>query len=149
MITYSLLIDLIYTHLSILIEEKSSFKTTWSNFSCHCLWACFKPYKDFLNLQTLFFYLGTIQPSGCNIYISSFRSAFRKTFLTSIWCIKRLWIETKVIKTQIEEILVTSENISKKSIFYFRVKPFTTNLALYLSIEPSGKYFLLNFICNQ
>jgi hypothetical protein len=91
MITSSLSIDLVYTQLSTLIEEKSSFKTTWSNFSCHYLEACFKPYKDLFNLQILFFCPGTIQPSGCNIYISSSRLPFRKVILTSIWCIKRLW----------------------------------------------------------
>jgi hypothetical protein len=87
MITYSLSIDLVYTYLSILTEEKPSLKTTPSNFSCYYLGACFKQYKNFFNLQTLFFCSRTKQPSSCNIYISSYKSLFRKTILTSIWCI--------------------------------------------------------------
>jgi hypothetical protein len=56
---------------------------------------------------------------------------------------KKVMIETKAIKTQIKEILVISENVSKKSTFCFWVKPFATNLALYLSIKLLGRYFLL------
>jgi hypothetical protein len=84
MITYSLSIDLVYTYLSILTEEKPSLKITLSNFSCYYLGACFKQYKNFFNLQTLFFCSRTKQPSSCNIYISSYKSLFRKTILTSI-----------------------------------------------------------------
>ena len=47
------------------------------------------------------------------------------------------------INTLIEVILVTREKVSKKSMFFVRLNPFATNLALYLSADPSGLSFFL------
>ena len=47
------------------------------------------------------------------------------------------------INNLIDVILVTGEKVSKKSRSAFCLKPFTTSLALNLSIDPSGfKFFL-------
>ena len=46
-------------------------------------------------------------------------------------------MEAKAINTQIEEILVIGAKVSKKS------NLLATNLALYLSIDPSRLYFFL------
>ena len=47
------------------------------------------------------------------------------------------------INNLIDVILVTGENVSKKSRSAFYLKPFATSLALNLSIDPSSfKFFL-------
>jgi hypothetical protein len=50
----SLTATMVVVHTSIsLIDTKSTDMSVTSNFSCHSLGACFRPYKDFYNLHTL------------------------------------------------------------------------------------------------
>lgn len=64
------------------------------NFEFHCREACFRPYKDFCNLQTLestFFKY----PVGGSIYTIFSNSIYKNAMLTSK-CIKcQLWITSK------------------------------------------------------
>ncbi|KAM7494409.1 hypothetical protein LguiB_029018 [Lonicera macranthoides] len=45
-----------------------------SNFLYHCLGACFRPYKLFFSLHTMFFFPLSEKPSGWYMYISSSKS---------------------------------------------------------------------------
>src|ERR1044072_3407187 len=66
-ITHSPSMVFAYTHLLTSREQKSSLIKTLLNFSYHCLGACFKPYKDLINLHTFFSCPLTTQPSGCTM----------------------------------------------------------------------------------
>ena len=67
MITHSFPIHFVYTHLSTSIDKNPFSNKALSNFSYHYLGACFKPYRDLFNLQTLFSCPSVIQPLGCNM----------------------------------------------------------------------------------
>ena len=84
MITHSRSVHFVYTHLSTSTDKNPLFNKALLNFSCHCLGACFRPYKDLCNLKILFSCHGVIHPSGYNMYISSSESPFKKVVLTSI-----------------------------------------------------------------
>ena len=70
-------------------------------------------------------------------------SPFRKAVFTSFWWIYKSKIVIVAINNLIDVILVTGENISKKSRWAFCLKPFATSLALNLSIDPFGFNFFL------
>ena len=53
-------------------NRKSMYKHHISKFACHCIGACFNPYKDLTNLQTLCYCPRITQPLGCFIYIFFF-----------------------------------------------------------------------------
>ena len=53
--------DILDTLIALILNPFDIIKL--SNFSCHCIGACFNPYKDLTSLHTLFPYLGTINSS--------------------------------------------------------------------------------------
>ncbi|WZY69343.1 hypothetical protein YC2023_001583 [Brassica napus] len=78
----------------------------------HLLGDCFKPYKDFLNKQTLFSVPGFINPSGCSIRILSSRLPCRKAVLTSICSSSRFRFTTMLSMSLMETCFTTGEKIS-------------------------------------
>ena len=66
------------------INHKSICKCHISKFSCHCIGACFNPYKDLTNSQTLSYCPRTTQPQVAP-YIFFFPNLpIKKIVLTSI-----------------------------------------------------------------
>ena len=105
------------------------------NFLYHYLGACFNAYKLFFNLHTSSSLPLTLNPLGCSINISSFKSPCKKVVFMSSYSISKFKLAANPRTTQIEDIFTTGENISSKSIPFFWPKPFTTNLALYRYCE--------------
>ncbi len=87
---------------------------------------CFKPYKDFLSLHTIFSLPLTIKPFSYYIYISFEKSPFKKTFLTSIWCtLKSSILASTTSTTWIESIHARKKMVSLKSIPLTSENPLT------------------------
>lgn len=57
----------------------------WNSLANQALGVCFKPYKDFLNLQTWWGKFESTKPSGCCIKTSFFKSPWWKALLMSNW----------------------------------------------------------------
>lgn len=57
----------------------------WNSLANQALGACFKPYKDFLKLQTWWGKFESTKLSGCWIKTSSFKSPLQKALLMSNW----------------------------------------------------------------
>jgi len=62
--THSQISDLVYTHLSASLVEKSSQSKTLSSFSCHCFGTYLIPYKDFKSLHIFSSLPRTTHPSS-------------------------------------------------------------------------------------
>ena len=86
-----------------------------SNISCHCFGVCMSPYNDFTVRQTLCSWSWNMNPSGCFMYISSYKSPFKKRVLTSVWWISKSLNAAIAINILIEVILIRGEQVSKKS----------------------------------
>ena len=118
---------------------------TLSIFSCYYFGACFRPYTNVTSLQNLCFSPEITKLLGCFMYISSSKSPFRKAVLSSVWCISKSLNAATAIRILIEVILVTVEQVSKKSRPSFCLNHYTTSLALCLSTQPS----LFNLVLNS
>ena len=115
-----------------------------SNFLYQCLDACLRLYKLLFSRHTKYSLPLIVNLSGCSIYISSTKSPWREAIFTLSCSIFRFILAAKPNTTRIEDILTTSEKISSKSMPFFRLKPFTTNLALYLGYDLFGSGFLFS-----
>jgi hypothetical protein len=113
-----------------------------SNFLYHYRGACFKPYKLFFNLHTWCSLPLTMNLSGCSMYCSSSRSPCKNDELFNF---------------QVHGGSNAKHNSDQRHLDHWReyfievyalllLKPFTTNLALYLGCEVCSSVFTLTHI---
>ena len=83
------------------------------------LGACFNPYNDFYNLHTKEWY--DVYPSGLFMYISSFRSPWRKTLLTSMRCTwsRRILVATRLFHLDPHHCFLQFSCFLNSSIIYY------------------------------
>ena len=117
------------TKWSHIVLLKSWFSIKESNLLYHYLSAYFSPYKFFFNLHTSSYLSLTLNPSGCSMYIYSFKSLCKKVVFmssfTSSYLNSKFKLTVNLRTTRIEDIFTTKENI------FFKINTFLLTEALY------------------
>ena len=94
-----------------------------------------------LSKPTHTIFLSFNKTPGCFMKISSSKLPWRKVIFTSICSTSKSRVIGKLRTILMDDIFTTGEKISFKSTIFFRPKPFTTNLALYLGDVELAFYF--------
>ena len=93
-------------------------------------------------MQTKFYLPFAMNPSGCSIYISSYKSPCRKVSLMSNFSDYKSKSSTRLGTTCIDEIRTTEEKIYVKSIPCTSPKPLTSSFALNIFLFPFPSWFI-------